>query len=199
MDIRLEAFRPALAAEASAVLARAFVTNPLHIAAFGPSQLEKNAAFFLTGLAVMKGPTWVATNRSQTLGVIHWVDSSHCQFSGLEKLRMTPAIVRGVGLASALRVGSWLSVWSTHDPRERHLHLGPIGVSPEAQGLSIGHRLMERYCEEVDRTGDAGYLETDRPENVNFYRRFGFDTTEEAVVLGVWNCFMWRKARSGSV
>jgi len=57
---------------------------------------------------------------------------------------------------------------------------------------------MERYCEEVDRTGEGGYLETDRPENVNFYRRFGFETLEEALVLGVRNYFMWRKARSRS-
>jgi hypothetical protein len=55
---------------------------------------------------------------------------------------------------------------------------------------------MEHYCEELDRTGDAGYLETDRPENVNFYRRFGFEVTDEVMVLGIPNYLMWRKAKS---
>ena len=34
---------------------------------------------------------------------------------------------------------------------------------------------MEQYCKDLNRTGQAGYLETDRPENVQFYRRFGFE------------------------
>ena len=56
---------------------------------------------------------------------------------------------------------------------------------------------MERYCEALDRSGKAGYLETDRPENVAFYRRFGFDVTGEVPVLGVRSYFMRRAARSG--
>jgi hypothetical protein len=41
--------------EAAGVLARAFVTNPLHIAVFGTDQIGANEAFFRIGLAVMKG------------------------------------------------------------------------------------------------------------------------------------------------
>ena len=83
-------------------------------------------------------------------------------------------MVRGFGLGSALRVGSWLSVWSKSDPKTAHSHLGPIGVSPEAQGQWIGRRLMDAYCNELDRTGEAGYLETDRPENVTFLSSIWF-------------------------
>jgi hypothetical protein len=35
---------------------------------------------------------------------------------------------------------------------------------------------MERYREQLDRSGEAAYLETDRPENVRFYARFDFET-----------------------
>ena len=55
---------------------------------------------------------------------------------------------------------------------------------------------MEAYLEELDQTDDAGYLETDRAENVEFYRRFGFDIVDEATVLEVPNYFMWRKPTS---
>jgi ribosomal protein S18 acetylase RimI-like enzyme len=174
------------------VLARAFVANPLHVAAFGPSNLESNEVFFRIGLAVMKGGTFVATDGSRVLGVAHWVRSPACQFSAFDKLRMMPRMVSGLGLGSALKVVSWVSAWSTHDPSEPHSHLGPIGVEPEAQGRRVGSTLMERYCAELDRTGMAGYLETDRPENVEFYRRFGFVVTETAPVLDVETYFMRR-------
>ncbi|MQA89336.1 MAG: GNAT family N-acetyltransferase [Gemmatimonas sp.] len=174
------------------VLARAFVTNPVHVAAFGPSNLESNEEFFRIGLAAMKGRQLVATDGSRILGVVHWVRSPSCQFSALEKLRMMPRMVSGLGLGSALRVISWVSTWSRHDPREPHSHLGPIGVEPEAQGRRVGSTLMEKYCAELDRIGMVGYLETDRPENVEFYRRFGFVVTGTGPVLAVETYFMRR-------
>ena len=198
-DIRIEALRPEAAPEASRVLARAFVTNPVHVVAFGPDQLSRNEAFFRTGLAAMKGPKVVALEGSQIVGLLHAVDSPDCQFSGPEKLRMTPAMIGGFGLRSALRVSSWLAAWSKHDPSGPHSHLGPIGVEPGAQGRRIGQQLMDRYCEELDRTGTAGYLETDKPENARFYGHFGFETTGEIPVLGVPNYLMWRNARSSAV
>ena len=174
------------------VLARAFVTNPLHVAAFGPSRLESNEVFFRVGLASMKGEKVVAVDGSRILGVAHWVRSPACQFSAFEKLRGMPRMVRGLGLGSALKVISWVSTWSRHDPREPHVHLGPIAVEPDAQGRHVGSRLMEKHCVELDRTALAGYLETDRAENVAFYSRFGFVVTETVSVLGVENFFMRR-------
>jgi len=101
-------------------------------------------------------------------------------------------MVKGFGLRSAMRVGSWLSVWSKRDPAERHIHLGPIGVSPDAQGRGVGRRLMERYCHHLDEMGVVGYLETDRPGNVTFYTKFGFQVVGTALIHAVPNYFMRR-------
>jgi ribosomal protein S18 acetylase RimI-like enzyme len=191
-DVRIEPLKPEQTGEAAHLLARAFVTNPLHAAAFGPSPIVANEAFFRIGLAAMKGPTLVAVDGSRILGLIHWVHSPGCQLTGLGKLRIMPKMVKGLGVASALKVSVWLSAWARHDPGDGHVHLGPIGVEPEAQGRHIGHRLMDRYCEELDRTRTAGYLETDRLENVGFYKRSGFEVVETAPVLGVVNYFMRR-------
>ena len=174
------------------VLARAFATNPLHVAAFGPSNARSNEAFFRTGLAAMKGEKLIATDDARILGVTHWVRSPACQFSVFEKVPMMPGMVRGLGLGSVLKVMRWVSIWSKHDPSEPHSHLGPIAVEPEAQGRGVGSMLMDKYCAELDRSGMAGYLETDRPENVEFYGRFGFGVTETAPVLGVETYFMRR-------
>jgi len=78
------------------------------------------------------------------------------------------------------------------DPSEPHVHLGPIGVEPALQGHGIGSQMLAVYCEQLDLTGDAGYLETDKPENVRLYERFGFEVRSHAFVLGVQNWFMWR-------
>jgi ribosomal protein S18 acetylase RimI-like enzyme len=198
-DVRIEPFKPEMVLEASQMLARAFVTNPLHVAAFGPAQIARNEIFFRNGLAIMKGPKSVVLEGTRILGLIHWVHSPDCQFSKLEKIRLMPTMMSAFGLRVALRVGQWLSAWSKHDPKRPHSHLGPIGVEPAAQGRHIGRSLMERYCEELDRSGSAGYLETDRLENVAFYHRFGFEITDEISVLGVRNYFMWRAARSSSL
>ena len=196
--LRIETFNADMTAEAARMLARAFATNPLHVAAFGTDQLAKNEAFFRVGLTMMKGPRLVALDGSRILGLIHWVDAPRCQFSALEKLRVTPAMIGGFGVRSALRVSAWLSGWSRQDPDRPHLHLGPVGVEPAAQGRRIGHQLMERYCQQLDRGVQEGYLETDRAENVAFYARFGFETAAEIPVLGVRNYLMSRKARPTS-
>jgi GNAT superfamily N-acetyltransferase len=196
--LAIEPFTSEMTPEAARMLARAFVTNPLHVSAFGASQLAKNEAFFRTGLAAMKGTKLVALDGSRIVGLVHWVGSPGCQFSGVEKLRMMPAMLSGFGLRSAGRVGSWLGAWAKHDPAGPHVHLGPIGVAPDAQGRHIGHRLMERYCEAQDRSQASGYLETDRPENVDFYARFGFAVSDQESVLGVTNYFMRRNVSADS-
>jgi ribosomal protein S18 acetylase RimI-like enzyme len=193
-DVRLESLRAEQVPAAATMLAGAFLTNPLHVAAFGPSPFEKNDRFFRAGLAVMKGPTWIAIEGSQLLGLVHWARAPECQLSPIEKLQILPVMIGAFGVRSALKVGSWLAAWSAHDPREPHAHLGPIGVAREAQGRGIGRRLMEHYCGAVDLIGEAGYLETDRPENVAFYERFGFAVTSEVEVLGVTNFLMKRPA-----
>jgi ribosomal protein S18 acetylase RimI-like enzyme len=194
LDTHIEPLRSELVPAASLMMARAFVTNPLHIAAFGPSRVDRNDAFFRAGLVMMKGPTFVATDGFDVLGLVHWVRSPHCQLSAIEKLRVMPVMIGAFGFRSALKVGSWLTSWSAHDPRETHVHLGPIGVSPDAQRRGIGQRLMEHYCGAIDLTADAGYLETDRPANVRFYERFGFALVNEITVLGVPNFLMRRPA-----
>lgn len=193
--IRIERCGIDMQAQAARMLARAFVTNPLHIAAFGASQLAANERFFRIGLSAMKGPQFAALDGERIVGLIHWVHSPHCQISSVEKLRMMPGMIREFGIRRALRIGSWLSTWSKHDPAEPHVHLGPVGVLPEAQRRHIGHRLMERYCEHLDDAGAIGYLETDRPTNVNFYEQFGFEMTTSVEVLGVSNYLMRRERK----
>jgi predicted N-acetyltransferase YhbS len=194
-EIRVEDFRDDLTAAVAVLLARAFVTNPNHEAAFGANQLAVNETFFRAGLPRMTGRKLVAVEDGRVVGLIHWIESPLCQPSDEETRALAPLMLRTFGIRTAWRLRSWLTAWSKHDPREPHVHLGPIGVGPEFQGRGIGGVLMQRYCDHLDRGRHTGYLETDRPEKVAFYRGFGFEVTGELSVLGVPNFVMTRPAR----
>ena len=81
-----------------------------------------------------------------------------------------------------------------HDPDERHVHVGPVGVEPGVQGLGVGRRMMDAVCQQLDVGGEIGWLETDKPQNVVFYRRHGFDVAVEDGHLGFPIWFMRRPA-----
>jgi len=52
--------------------------------------------------------------------------------------------------------------------------------------------MLTAYCAHMDAYGAFSYLETDRPENVSFYQKFGFVVMAEAEIMGVPNWFMSR-------
>jgi predicted N-acetyltransferase YhbS len=196
-DLRIVPLEAAMFEAAATMLGRAFVDNPIHVAAFGPGELEKNVAFFRVAMRAFRGSKLVAIDAaSDVAGVIHWVRTPGCRFGTMDKLRMLPPLLQALGSRSAARAGTWLGAWAEQHPREPHSHLGPIGVAPERQGQGVGSRLMEAYCSDADTHGDAGYLETDRPENVKFYAKFGFTVRREAMVLELPNWFMWREPRA---
>jgi ribosomal protein S18 acetylase RimI-like enzyme len=89
----------------------------------------------------------------------------------------------------------WFARWCRLDPDDPHVHLGPIAVAPTLQRTGIGTALMERYIEHLDNEGTAGYLETDREENVEFYRKFGFAVRYSEDLIGTPTWYMWRPAR----
>lgn len=197
--MELADWRPDLAEGTLDVLARAFATNPLHVAAFGSrTTVAKNRAFFRTGLALFRGQSVVAIDGNRVVGFAHWVESPGCRLSPMQRLRVLPTLARGVGVRSIQRTASWLSVWATNDPTDRHWHFGPIGIDPDRQGDGIGRALMDRFCTVVDAVPSPAFLETDKPENVYFYERFGFEVIKRAQTIGTTTYFMVRPPRGGA-
>ena len=93
------------------------------------------------------------------------------------ELRTPPTEIGGPGDDSRA-----LLVWSLfcgHDLDERHWHLGPVSVEPVLQGQGVGAKLLQPFCERMDDEGEIVWLETDKPGNVVFYRRHGFEVAEE--------------------
>jgi ribosomal protein S18 acetylase RimI-like enzyme len=180
------------------VVARGMRDNPLHIAAFGEDATVRTKhlqrMFKIALPAVLrKGTILGAFDGPALLGIAGMVPPGRCQPSAGAKLAMLPRLIPAVGIVVFGRLARWLAVWSKHDLREPHWHVGPVAVDAHLQGQGLGRALMHECCARLDRAGDIGYLETDKSQNVEFYKKFGFETIGEATVLGTPNWFMRRR------
>jgi len=137
----------------------------------------------------------VAEDSGLVVGVLNAAQWPHCQLSLSERLRTAPIMSReaGRGLPKSLRQ---MNVWAKHDPRERHWHLGPIGIHPDLQGQGVGSALLSAFLKTVDQQRSPAYLEADVDRNVVLYEKFGFSVIGHADINGVNNRFMWRPARA---
>jgi GNAT superfamily N-acetyltransferase len=177
--------------DAARTLSLAMVSNPLHVAVFqgqGEEERQEIERMFKTLLRDFPGVVFLAKIKTQIVGVLRM---KSCQGGQATNEIVDEEVLKDQGL----RVSHWQNIWTRHDPKEPHWHLGPVGVLPSHQGSGIGTVLMQRFCREVDACKAAAYLETDLSENVDFYRKFGFQDYDETDIFGIRNFFMWRSPR----
>ncbi len=136
----------------------------------------------------------VAEHGNRVVGALNAAPWPRCQLSAGEKIRSAPTMVRTLGTAMP-RALKLTSVWTKHDPKEPHWHIGPIGVDPAFQGQGVGKALLGAFLEMADEDGPPAYLETDVDRNVTLYEKFGFRVIGEADILGVNNRFMRRDGK----
>jgi ribosomal protein S18 acetylase RimI-like enzyme len=186
---------------AADVLGRGMRDNPINIAAFGASAHHRQRAlarFFRPALRGLyrRGEILGAFGEEILSGVCGMAPPGRCQPTLRDKLSVLPGLLIGNSPQVPLRVLSWTGAWSSRDPGEPHWHLGPVAVDVHLQGQGIGSQLLAAFCANVDRQRSIAYLETDKPENVRFYEKFGFAVVAEALVLGIPNWFMHRARAS---
>jgi GNAT superfamily N-acetyltransferase len=203
VDVGLEIreVRPEELGQAVAVTARGMRDNPTHIEAFGrddDTREHRLGALFGSVLPIVSAKAVLigAYREGELVGIAGVAGPGQCRPSASESLRMLPRLLPRVGPGSLMRMGTWMRTWAQHDPAERHWHLGPVAVDRPLQGRGIGSAILEEVCARMDRQGSLLYLETDKPENVRFYQRYGFETVGQGPVLGVTNWYMQRAART---
>ncbi len=199
-SVVIDLMQPADLEEAAAVLSRAFARRRVPRALPADKQLQKERhlkAIHRVMLGRLPGQTLVARREGRIVGVMRIVKWPQCQMPLGQGLRMLPLMV-SIKRGASLR---WLwarYVWWRHDPRQPHWHIDPLGVETDLQGRGIGSQLLGRFCDLADEASLAGYLETDTPENVRLYERFGFRVTGKASITGQTDWFMWRDAAEGN-
>lgn len=186
---------------AAGLLGRAFRDNPTVVATNrGRSPNNRmRAAERGMGMVVgmMERPPLVARRGDWLAGVFGIAAPGKCRLPLRKAIRLMPAALLNGPLVTA-RGFRLMREWEKRDPGEPHWHVGPIGVEPALQGMSVGSQMLERFCAEMDDRGDLAYLETDKPENVRLYERFGFVVTGEAEIIGVQCWFMRREPQEAS-
>lgn len=187
--------------EAAGLLGRAMCNNPANLRAFAIPDAKRRIRalerFFIPVLHGLyrRGPILGAFRGCTLVGVCGMARPGLCQPTPLEKLSAIPSVVCGNPLGTALRVRQWVGEWARRDPPEPHWHLGPVGVDTHVQGQGIGSAMLAVSCARTDADRMPAYLETDKIENVGFYKKFGFRVIAEAEVLGEPNWFMSRAGR----
>lgn len=200
-SIKISTLKDPKSDEVIELLARAFITTPIHVAIFGGTgekELQLERIFWRVGTELVFRSEWYAAlDGDRTVGVMHMVKSPQCRLSSDQQEAVGPRLAE-LGPDTAPRVAEVLGDWAKRDPDTDHYHLGPIAVHQELQNRGIGSLLMKHFCQRADETSILGYLETDSSDNVRFYGKSGFEIAEQTTLLDVTNWFMTRTARAVS-
>lgn len=182
---------------AAALLGRGMVDNPVHVPVYGADERrreKRHAQLMRTHFRTAPAVHIEGVERDGRLvGVAAAASPGRCQPDATARIRLLSRALT-FGLRTTSRLLVWKRSWEEHDPDEPHVHLGPVSVDRHVRGQGIGSLLLLRHAGTLDSMGLAGYLETDRPEAVGFYRRFGYVVVGEREVLGVPCWFMRRPA-----
>jgi GNAT superfamily N-acetyltransferase len=178
-------------------LALAFHDDPVTSTLIPPGVRNRHrrlAAFLALGTtgAVQRGEVWTTPDHASTAV---WRAPGEWRVGGWEALRSTPAVTRILG-RNVVRGMRILQAIEAKHPAEPHWYLGILGTIPAAQGQGLGAAVMAPVLDRCDDEGVGAYLESSKARNVPYYRRYGFEVTEELHLPGgptVW--LMWRDPR----
>ena len=198
---------PLVAAEqpaAADLLARAFRDNPLNRAVIGrgpTARVRSNFHGARASLLAVEGSALLLAARERTSPGVAPVAVLIAVAPFGHPRRRPPTWVQirsllGQGIRTARRWTRVHRVFSAIHPIEPHWYLSILGVDPRRQRRGVGSALLREWLCRVDAENAPSYLETDRPENVAFYRREGFEVARELRIMGVQIWCMWRAARN---
>jgi ribosomal protein S18 acetylase RimI-like enzyme len=143
--------------------------------------LTRGALHTTAGGTAQGGAIWMAPNKWKT--------------GGVELLGQIPLLIR-MGLGSTSRALGVLGKMEKVHPEEPHWYLAVLGTATEHQGKGVGSALIAPVLTKCDAEGIPAYLESSKESNIPFYRRHGFEVTDEISVKNgptLWP--MWRDPR----
>lgn len=168
------------------VAARAFHNDPFfeYLDPKGVRRARALALFWRSEIAALGDGAKVLGARDQDgrlVGVSVWLPPGEYPLPAADQVRQ----LLGAGRAMMLRPKAMvdglryiLAIEKAH-PKDELWYLLLLVVDPAVQRGGIGARLQEEGLASADRDGLDCYLETQKPENLVYYRRFGYAVAEE--------------------
>jgi ribosomal protein S18 acetylase RimI-like enzyme len=196
VDVEVRPLRDEERAAAGGVAGRALATSPTSIWTWGeePVGRMRQSLDIFVGFVQNQTAPIGALIGNHVVGVCGAAPPGECiRATSGEAGRAMPETIDEPGSPS--RVQYVWAIYCTRDLDERHVHLGPVSVEPGLQGLGVGGLMMNAFVAQMDDDGEVAWLETDKPENVVFYRRHGFEEVEELSEHGLTSWWMRRDPR----
>lgn len=176
----IEPLEPPRYAEAGAMLARAFESDPLWRYLFpDASNRSEELVWFFERWARVIAPLGAAYITQGGEGVAMWIPPDHGHNISLWRL-----LRAGLGrapfrfgirrLPRAWRVQADAKRLMRADLTEPHWILDILAVDPPHQRSGVGTALLRPILERADREHTPCYVLTHKPENVAYYERHGF-------------------------
>lgn len=181
----------------AAVLARAFVEDPLVIAMCPapPWQRERSMVWSfriaVRGHCLAAQPGWTLAGPDATPVAAVLTTRPCVQLQAGGDLLFTVRALLRMGMGTGVRGVRAARTIAAYVPPEPFTYLRTLGVRPDLRRRGLGSRLVEQ----VVRSAPASlpvYLETTKEKNVPFYTRHGFECVGEFGCLGVP---VWRMLR----
>lgn len=185
-------------------MARAFHRDPLFDFLVPDALSQARAALTFLGSVVADaapfGEIWTARDGSTVIGGAVWLPPGSYPRGAR---RSAVSLVRD--LRSAHRLGRRFTAGTRlygeidrahHRIREPHWYLALLGCDPGWQRRGVGSSLLTPVLEQADRTFAPAYLETQKEENVPWYRRHDFEVVAELRAPGCPT--MWAMRRDPS-
>ena len=158
--------------------------------------------FFRANLVHLGDGARVVTVRSVNNvieGVAAWLPTDRYPQPVRTQLAQVPGTLRALyRRPRALIDGNkYLAQISKSHPKEPHWYLYLLVADPSIQRSGVGTMLMEQGLAHADEEGVGSYLETQKEDNLAYYRRFGYELREtlRPVKEGPPIFTMWRRPR----
>ncbi len=83
-------------------------------------------------------------------------------------------------------------------PEQPYWYLAMLGSHPASRGSGAAQQLVRTVMSTCDRDGVAAYLESSHPDNIAYYRRFGFELQGELQIPDGPMLWPMRRAPGGA-
>ena len=186
--------------EAARVLARAFVDNPGVIAVLDRHSHEARRQAFehicvgFLAAARRYGTVVAAMEHDRLAGVILFYPPGAYPLPAIGQMLMAKPVALTGPRASWKFLCLDVHLRRVH-PRTRHYFGFMLGIDPRDQGKGYGGKLLRRMTDLADSAGIDCYLETDKPESVLLYERFGYRVNREDTIRPLNNLRVWTMTR----
>jgi ribosomal protein S18 acetylase RimI-like enzyme len=151
---------------------------------------------FRAGLALQEAANQVVLSVTQddlVTGVAVMQEPESC-FPLWAQIHWLLQVSFGINPLVAWHLWQSLRILEQHHPSEPHYYLMLLGVHPNFQKKGYARALLEALHarSEAHPTSIGVYLETGNPQNVAFYKYFGYHIKAQVNINGVENFIMFR-------